>query len=360
MTELLDEFGVGSATERAESWRYSLNALRALSQMAFEQTRPVLALGDTWSSRIRSVPEQRVVIVNGEFSRELSLFDDAAVTVAESINVSAALTGELNLVFVNVPGERPLRWSKDISLHVAADTKIVEHHFGEAGADVLGAVTSRATVAAGVTLDWVTVTDTADSVSLIRRHTADCSGTLRTTHALAGGRLLRFDIACELTGAKARYEGRGALMPSARQHIDVHLDVRHRVRDTTSDVLWRGIADGRGRGILRGAITVAAGADGADAQLQTKNLLLSPHAEIDAQPVLEIYADEVKAAHGATVGQLDERSLFYLRSRGIPLAHARDLLIAGFAREAFDRAEGTVRERIEAWLIARTKATSAA
>ena len=360
MTELLDEFGVGSATERAESWRYSQNALRALSQVAFERTRPTFVLGSEFSARIRAVPEPRVVIVNGEFSRELSVFDDATVTVAESIAVTAAPAEPLNLVFVNLAGERPLRWSKDFSLNVTTDTKIVEHHFGEAGADVLGAVTSRAEIAAGATLDWVTVTDTADSVSLIRRHTADCAGTLRTTHALAGGRLLRFDIACELIAANARYEGRGALMPSARQHIDVHLDVRHRARDTGSDVLWRGIADGRGRGILRGAITVAAGADGADAQLQTKNLLLSPHAEIDAQPVLEIYADEVKAAHGATVGQLDERSLFYLRSRGIPLALARDLLIAGFAREAFDRAEPTVRERLEAWLVARTKATSAA
>ena len=125
-------------------------------------------------------------------------------------------------------------------------------------------------------------------------------------------------------------------MPRARQHIDVHLDVKHVAGDTLSDVAWRGVADGRGRGILHGAITVSTGADGTDARLQTRNLLLSPHAEIDTQPVLEIYADEVKAAHGATVGQLDERALFYLRSRGVPLADARNLLIGGFCREAFD------------------------
>jgi len=116
-------------------------------------------------------------------------------------------------------------------------------------------------------------------------------------------------------------------------------------------VLWRGVADQRARGILHGAITVAAGADGADARLQTKNLLLSPHAEIDAQPVLEIHADEVKASHGATVGQLDANALFYLRSRGIPAAAARSLLIGGFCREAFaDIADAALQTRLAALL----------
>jgi len=156
-----------------------------------------------------------------------------------------------------------------------------------------------------------------------------------------------------LAEARARSVQNGLFAPRGRQHIDVQLDVRHAARDTASDVLWRGVADQRGRGILRGAITVAAGADGADAQLQTKNLLLSPHAEIDAQPVLEIHADEVKAAHGAAVGQLDERALFYLRSRGVPRLQARNLLIAGFCREALrDVADCGIAQDIDALLAA--------
>ena len=117
------------------------------------------------------------------------------------------------------------------------------------------------------------------------------------------------------------------------------------------------MADQRSRGIFHGAITVAAGADGADAQLSNKNLLLSPHAEIDTQPVLEIYADEVKAAHGATVGQLDEGALFYLRSRGVPLDAARNLLIGAFCRSVFaGLAQTDLRERIEALLDTRIPA----
>jgi len=355
MTDLIAEFGIGSETERAESWRYSQNALRALSQVPFERGRSTNALSDALVARIRSLAGHRIVFVNGNLSRELSELDESVVQVSESFEISASGVDKLHLVFVNAAEDKPLRWQRDVLFRADADTTLVEHHLGEGGSDVLGAITSRALVAAGATLDWVTIVDVADSDSLIRRQTSEVSGTLRTTHALSGGRLQRFDVACNLVDENARYQGRGALMPPSRQHIDVNLDVQHRARTTSSDVLWRGIADGRGRGILRGAITVAPGADGADAQLQTKNLLLSPHAEIDAQPVLEIYADEVKASHGATVGQLDERVLFYLRSRGIPIAQARDLLIAGFAREALARDDGL----LDAWLAHHAKGAAA-
>lgn len=356
MTDLIEEFGIGTEAERAESWRYSQNALRALSQVPFAREQSSKTLSETLSKRIGSL-ENRIVFINGDLSRELSDFDEWSVKVSDAVEISAQR--QLHVVFVSAGGGKPLRWQREIVLRADSDTQIIEHHLGEGMTDVLGAVTSRANVAAGATLDWATMVDAGDADSLIRRQTADVSGTLRMTHALSGGRLQRFDVVCNLVDEKAHFEGRGALMPSSRQHIDVHLDVQHRAKNTSSDVLWRGIADGRGRGILRGAITVAQGADGADAQLQTKNILLSPHAEIDAQPVLEIYADEVKASHGATVGQLDERILFYLRSRGIPVAQARDLLIAGFAREAFDKTEGMLRESIDAWLVAHTKGAAA-
>src|SRR5690606_34423410 len=87
------------------------------------------------------------------------------------------------------------------------------------------------------------------------------------------------------------------------------------------------------RAVFHGGITIQAGADGTEAELSNKNLLLSDSAEIDSQPVLVIHADEVKAAHGATVGRLDETALFYLRSRGLPAAQARVLLMQAFLRE---------------------------
>jgi Fe-S cluster assembly protein SufD len=111
------------------------------------------------------------------------------------------------------------------------------------------------------------------------------------------------------------------------------LGVEHVARDTACDLTWRGIGAGRGRAVFHGGITIHEGADGSDANLSNKNLLLGENAEIDAQPVLEIHADEVKAAHGATVGQLDPTALFYLRSRGLPEPAARRLLTGAFCRE---------------------------
>jgi Fe-S cluster assembly protein SufD len=98
------------------------------------------------------------------------------------------------------------------------------------------------------------------------------------------------------------------------------------------------------------------GADGADARLENKNLLLSPHAEIDSKPVLEIHADEVKASHGATVGQLDERALFYLRSRGVPREEARSLLTYAFAAAMFDAQPPPLRDELRRLLAASTAA----
>ena len=99
-------------------------------------------------------------------------------------------------------------------------------------------------------------------------------------------------------------------------------------RTTCCTLPWRGLADARGRVVFHGGIRIDAGADGSDADLSSRNLLLSEAAEIDTQPVLVIHADEVRAAHGATVGTLDETALFYLRSRGRPR-----LLVQAFLRE---------------------------
>jgi len=170
----------------------------------------------------------------------------------------------------------------------------------------------------------------------------------------AGTAWLRHDLAVTLAGDRSRFVSRGVFALRGRQHADTRLDVRHAARDTACDIVWRGVADQRSRGVFHGAITVNPGADGSDAQLSNKNLLLSAQAEIDSQPVLEIYADEVKAAHGATVGQLDEQALFYLRSRGLSAQQARSLLTLAFCRIAFDSIENTaLREHVDALLLER-------
>jgi Fe-S cluster assembly protein SufD len=366
---LLDEFGIGDAQARAESWRYSKAALRALEQYDFATADAEAVLSADLIVRF-DWPEtrgRRIVFVNGGYSAahsDLNALIQRQPDVrldfgahSASIDLSPGDPQTLHIVHVNAPGRTASRWNAALDVVLrGGEAELIEQHIGADGSDVLGALTAKVRVGAGANLRMTTLCDLPESVSLYRREqvaVAESAG-VHSTHALCGGRLQRLDLDVELAGVRASYVSRGVFVLRSRQHVDVKLDVRHVARDTRSDVLWRGVADARARGILRGAITVAAGADGADAQLQTKNLLLSPHAEIDAQPVLEIYADEVRASHGATVGQLDERALFYLRSRGLPAPAARNLLIAGFCREAFDRLDNAdLRARLETMLAER-------
>jgi Fe-S cluster assembly protein SufD len=122
-------------------------------------------------------------------------------------------------------------------------------------------------------------------------------------------------------------------LAGGKRHVDTRLGIEHIARDTSCELTWRGLGSGRGRVVFHGGILIREGADGSDAMLSNKNLLLSEDAEIDTQPVLEIHADEVKAAHGATVGRLDANALFYLRSRGLPEDLAQQLLTTAFCRE---------------------------
>ena len=360
---LLGEFGEGDAQARAESWRYSRQALRALEQQHFGTADGVAALPDVLIERFDrpQTRGRRLVFVNGVFSAVHSDTSGSDAAIERAVDGTCAIhfhgDDELHLVFANIPAAAPARWNA--TLRVRAESgraHLTEQHIGVEGAGMLGALVSGIAVADGAELHLTTLGDLPDSASLYRRTAISIGRGARAecTHALCGVRFQRYDIAVDLASTKAALAARGVFALRGREHVDVHLDVRHAACDTRSDVSWRGVADGRARGILHGAITVAPGADGADARLQTRNLLLSPHSEIDAQPVLEIYADEVKASHGATVGQLDERALFYLRSRGVPLAAARNLLIAGFCREAFERIDDAgLRKRLEGLLDAR-------
>jgi len=152
-----------------------------------------------------------------------------------------------------------------------------------------------------------------------------------------GGRLVRNDLRVELLAENADTELNGFVLASGKEHIDNHLDVRHLAPHTTSKQFYRSVLDGRSRNVFNGKVYVAPKAQKIDAQQASNNLLLSKLAEIDTKPELEIYADDVKCSHGATVGQLDDAMLFYLRSRGIDAETARGLLIFAFADDVIRR-----------------------
>lgn len=151
-----------------------------------------------------------------------------------------------------------------------------------------------------------------------------------------GSALARSDVDVNLLASGANVSLNGFYQAKGNQHIDQHSLINHHVENCTSSEHFRGTIDDKARAVFNGKIIIAKDAQKSQTQQINKNLLLSSQAEIDTKPELEIYANDVKAAHGATVGQLDENALFYLQARGIARSDAIELLMQGFAFAVFD------------------------
>jgi len=157
-------------------------------------------------------------------------------------------------------------------------------------------------------------------------------------HSMAfGGKLSRTNIQVTLAGEGAECVLNGLYLVGGEQLADHYMIVDHAVPRCVSHEYFNGILAAKSKGVFHGRIIVRPGAQKTDAKQTNKNLLLSDDATVDTKPQLEIYADDVKCTHGATVGQLSDEAIFYLRSRGIPLEKARQMLIYAFAGEIIDR-----------------------
>jgi Fe-S cluster assembly protein SufD len=165
---------------------------------------------------------------------------------------------------------------------------------------------------------------------------------------LLGGALVRNNVHPVLAGEGGECLINGLFIGDGRQHLDNYMLVEHASPHCSSRQFYNGILDGRAHGVFHGRIIVHKDAQKTDAKQTNRNLLLSDTAQIDTKPQLEIYADDVKCTHGATIGQIEENALFYLRSRGIDETSARRLLLVAFASECTDRMkEGPVRTHVE-------------
>jgi Fe-S cluster assembly protein SufD len=171
-----------------------------------------------------------------------------------------------------------------------------------------------------------------------------------TSHSLLlGGGLVRNNIHPVLAGEGGECAINGLFIGSSRQHLDNYMLVEHRSPHCTSRQFYNGILDEHAHGVFHGRVIVHKDAQQTDAKQTNRNLLLSDDAQIDTKPQLEIYADDVKCTHGATIGQLAGDALFYLRSRGIDEGNSRRLLLQAFAGECLDRMKaGALRDYAEA------------
>ena len=186
-------------------------------------------------------------------------------------------------------------------------------------------------------------------------HVAQAQDSRFTSHAISfGGALTRNDIDVQLAAPGAQCTLNGLYLAAGRQHVDTHTRIDHLQPHGSSQEFYKGVLDGYGRGVFNGKVIVHPDAQKTDARQRNQNLLLSDNAEADSKPELEIYADDVKCAHGATVGQLDADSVFYLRARGMDEAAARSLLTYAFASEIVERLPlPALRAEVQQALIAR-------
>ena len=377
---LADALRDGLPGPRSEAWKYT--PLRALERRAFVPAAAAPTVdAAALVERLASIPSPRMVFVDGRFDaansnvkalpagigaqplsqvlltgepRETNflarryagadevfeafnavLADEGAVVRVDHDGGDATTT--LHLVFAS-SGSTPqsaVHFRHFIGLRNDAALHLVEHHI--ALGEHLGLANHVMHVHLGqrTRLTHVRVQTEAEGTSAFSR----CDAVLareadyRRIDLELGAALSRHELNVRLEGEGAALTANGILFADGKRHLDTRLGIEHIARDTSCNLLWRGLGAGRGRAVFHGGIVIREGADGSNANLSNKNLLLSEQAEIDTQPVLVIHADEVQAAHGATVGQLDPNALFYLRSRGLSEGDARALLTAAFCRE---------------------------
>jgi Fe-S cluster assembly protein SufD len=365
---------------RTEAWKYT--SLRQLERRSFQPVDAVPALDPML---LADIPAPRAVFVNGCYSVALSLTTDLPDGVSLQLlsealaeggdaarflqrrfersdeifaRLNAALATEgvllraepdvrseqpLHLVFIGTGDGADRAWHLRnlIELRAGAALTVVEHHLAtDAHAHFINAL-SHVHLAKDARLTHARIESDSERATTLLRTDAVLArdAEYRRVDLELGGALSRHELNVRLEGDKARLVANGVLLAHGRRHVDTRLGIDHIGRDTACELTWRGLGADRGRAVFHGGILIREGADGTDAALSNKNLLLSANAEIDTQPVLEIHADEVKAAHGATVGQLDATAMFYLRSRGLPQAEAQQLLTTAFCREPLSAIE---------------------
>lgn len=196
----------------------------------------------------------------------------------------------------------------------------------------------QAKVSAGASLVHTRFQDESDSAAVFTRtEVAQAADSEYTYFGFdLGGGLVRHDLHSDLLGEGAQVALNGAYLLNGHRHVDNHARVDHKAPGGSSNQYFRGVAGGDGRAVFNTAVCVHPGADGTEARQSNGNILLSERAVVNTKPELEIYADEVVANHGATVGQLDEQAVFYLQTRGLSDADARQMLTAAFCRSVSD------------------------
>ena len=367
---------VGLPTRRVESYHYTdlktlLRAIPPLAAAANEASAPALRIPGAYTLMIANGVIQNAstapagVIVGDADGGVLTLRDDVLVHVNNALaNRALSLTLESSVDPViqierRIEGEAA-HVADALKIFVAdgATTTIIETFSGSDAAHVGNHATYMA-LGKGAEVTHITVDLSARATSHFATneyHLAD-GAKLRTLVIHLGSGLARTNVFPRMDGPNAHADITGLNLVSDGQHADITMETLHAVPHTSSQPLFKSISRGRSKAVVQGKLVVARDAQKTDAKFMHQGLMLSDEAEILSKPELEIYADDVVCGHGSTCGKLDEDSLFYLLSRGIPKAEAETMLVRGFIAELFDPIEDSelneaLQSIVDDWLMA--------
>src|SRR5690348_12064939 len=405
---------VGFPTTRNEDWRFT--NVNAIAQTPFQRARDArhsgAIYGDTLDAcRIPGAACQ-LVFVNGRFAPDLSelgslpegvrvgslaqaIAQDGALLEAHLgryLNIERDAFAALNtafiedgayvhlprrtvleapiyFLFISIPTQHP-EMTNPRNLIVAEDAteaSIVEDYVSlGSGISFSNAVTELVAGEGAVLSHYLLEREDRQAFNVSTLRTQQARSTNLSSHSvLLGGGLVRNNVHPVLAGEGGECLINGLFIGNGSQHMDNYMLVEHASPHCSSRQFYNGILDGHSHGVFHGRIIVHKDAQKTDAKQTNRNLLLSDDTQIDTKPQLEIYADDVKCTHGATIGQVEENALFYMRSRGIEEAAARAILLLAFANECLDRMKCTpvreyLQELVQGWLPGTTSGAGSA
>jgi Fe-S cluster assembly protein SufD len=404
---------VGFPTTKNEDWRFT--NVNAIAQTPFQLARDARRSEATYSDTLDAcrIPGAacQLVFLNGRFASELSDLGNLpqgvragslAQTIAQGgaslephlgryLNIErdafcalntafiedgayvylprgTVLEAPICFLFISLPGNDP-EMTNPRNLIVAEDAteaSIVEDYVSlGSGVSFSNVVTELVAGEDAIISHYMIEREDRQTFNVSTLRTQQARSSNVSSHSvLLGGGLVRNNIHPVLAGEGGECLINGLFIGNGHQHMDNYMLVEHASPHCGSRQFYNGILDGHSHGVFHGRIIVHKDAQKTDAKQTNRNLLLSDDAQIDTKPQLEIYADDVKCTHGATIGQVEENALFYMRSRGIEETDARGLLLLAFANECLDRMKCApvrdyLRDLVQGWLPGTSNSTNA-
>jgi Fe-S cluster assembly protein SufD len=376
---------------KVEDWRFT--PLRALAKVAFAPATGEVSIDGVPRNVPKIAGAARLVLVNGAYRAELSdagLGKGVEVTQGKVagkegsslvalnaayapsslvIHATAAAKKLVHIISIAAADAEPtaLHPRVTVTAEPGSALTLVESHVGLAGQTYFSNPVTSITVGEGATVRrYVGVDENSDAFHLATTLVKVAGrGTFEGFHLGLGGALVRQEIRVVMTGENAAVRLNGVYALGGASHHDYTTLMDHAFPNCTSSQVFKGVVDGQSHGVYQGRIHVARDAQKTDARQLHKALFLSRGPQVDCKPELEIYADDVQCAHGATTGEIDESHMFYLAARGIDAETARALLVEGFLAEAVaEIGDAAVREifgaAVSNWLKRREPARGAA